>query len=638
MARTSYTARDIQVLEGLAPVRARPGMYIGGTGKEGYHHLLWEVVDNAVDEAINGYASWIQVTLRSDCRAVTVADNGRGIPVGEIKKFNKSALEVILTTLHAGGKFDQGSYVTSGGLHGVGSSVVNALSSSLVATVRRDGKEYRQEYRRGVARGPVREVGEARGSGTSIQFTPDDEIFGELSFDPDLIAERLEIKSYLSPGVRLVFRDQSRNVSREFKCEGGLKDYLSHVVDQAGTRSVLAEPFLYDRDDDGQRVHIALTWTDSAREKFISFVNGIPTRDGGTHEQGFKEGIVKAVRNYVETQNKLPRGITLTADDIREGAVGIVSLFIMEPQFQGQTKDRLNNPEVRSQVDGALRPALEQYFYNNGSVADAIVMRAIQAAKARMASRQAVQKVRRKSAVSHRLNLPGKLADCSSTDPTNSEIFIVEGDSAGGSAKQGRDRATQAILPLRGKVLNAETHSMAKVLANEELSNIVQALGCGIGKDFNADRLRYNRVILLMDADSDGHHISTLLLVFFYRYLPELIRQGYVYLAQPPLYRIQAGQKSYWAADEDEKARILEGLPGRVRPEITRFKGLGEMMPKTLFDTTLNPATRRLLQVVIPDGAQVETELVLSRLMGKDSAPRYEEIMERARTVEALDV
>ncbi len=648
MAAGRYTARDIKVMEGLEAVRKRPGMYIGGTGRAGLHHLLWELVDNAVDEAMNGYASHIQVILHKDARTASVVDNGRGIPVGIHPKFKKSALELVFTTLHAGGKFDQGSYVTSGGLHGVGASVVNALSSSLTVTVRREGAEWRQEYRRGKPRGDVRQVGPARGSGTRIQFTPDEQIFGERAFDPDKVREQLDVKAFLNPGLRIVLRDEARGVTHELQHEGGLRDYLEHLLKRSQQRSILGEPFVLEREDGGAvngggfplpvKLSLALHWTESPKEQLLSFVNGIPTQDGGTHEQGFRDAVVKAVRSWADTHEKFPRNLKVSAEDIREGLVGIISLFLVEPQFQGQTKDKLNNPEVRGQIDQMLRAALEQWLHEHGTAADLIVSRAIQAARARMASRAAVQQVRRKSPVSRRLNLPGKLADCSSNDPTISEIFIVEGDSAGGSAKQGRDRETMAILPLRGKVLNAEQATVAKVRGNNELSDLVRALGCGMGKDLDLSRLRYHRVILLMDADSDGHHIATLLLTFFYRYLPELIHQGHVYLAQPPLYRITGGKKTWWAADDREKERILARLPARVKPEIMRFKGLGEMMPRTLFETTLDPRRRRLLQVTIPEGHRSDTEVVISSLLGRDPSARYKEIMARAGEVEELDV
>ena len=586
---SNYTPDSIKALSDQEHVRQRPAMYIGGTGRQGLHHLIWEIVDNSIDEVMNGHATVIQVTLARGGRTLSVTDNGRGIPVGLNRKTGENALTLVLTTLKAGGKFDNDNYKTAGGLHGVGSSVVNFLSSSLTARIRRDGREWRQDYRRGVARGPVRDTGPARGTGTKITFTPDAEIFGDVPFDPQLIEERLDVKAYLNPGLRIVFRDEHSperkgGRSREFKHDGGLSDFVAKLLSQSTARGVTPETFRLTRDDaeSASRVDVALAWTDAPRERFLSFVNTIPTDDGGTHEAGLKSGLLAAVRNFMGTHGLEPRGIKLSAEDLREGVVGVISVFVPEPQFQGQTKDKLNNPEVKALVEGALRPALEQWLHEHRAWGEAVVLRAVQAARARMASRQAATKVRRKSAVSHRLNLPGKLADCSSSDPSLCELFIVEGDSAGGSAKQARDRTTQAILPLRGKVLNAYQASAAAVLKNQELDNIVKALGCGLGRDHNASRLRYDRVILLMDADVDGFHITTLLLTFFYCYLPGLIHGGHVYLANPPLYRIIAGKKTYWADDDREKARILGRLPPRVKPEISRFKGLGEMMPKTL--------------------------------------------------------
>ncbi|HIG73385.1 MAG TPA: type IIA DNA topoisomerase subunit B [Bacteroidetes bacterium] len=644
MAETTYTGADIQVLEGLEPVRKRPGMYIGGTGKAGLHHLIWEIVDNAVDEATNGYASLIEVTLHKDGKTVSVTDNGRGIPVDKHPTKKVSTLEVILTTLHAGGKFDGSSYITSGGLHGVGSSVVNALSTSLVAQVKRDGKLYEQRFARGLPVGKLKTVRRnVRGTGTTITFTPDEEIFDRVAFDAQTIKDNLEVKTYLNGALRIVFKDEAAGERIEFHHEGGIAEYLDHLVGQENTRRVHPDPFLLRQDEleDGLRTELCFVWTESPKEKIVSFVNGIPTRDGGTHEQGLKDGVTKAIRNYIETHDLGQRKLDITADDIREGMVAVVNLYHVDPQFQGQTKEKLNNPEARSAVSGAFRTEFEQYLNGHPSTAEGIVARIIQAAKARQASRAAAKNVRRKSAVSHRLNLPGKLADCSSTDPTESELFIVEGDSAGGSAKQGRDRLTQAILPLRGKVLNAEQAARSKVMGNKELSDIVDALGCGLGDDFDLAKLRYHKVILLMDADSDGHHIATLLLTFIYRYLPDLIIRGHVYIGQPPLFRIDAAKETHWALDEGHRDKILRQLKKkhpRSTPEIQRFKGLGEMMPKTLHETTLDPERRRLLQVSIPDDARVATEMTISDLMGKDAAPRFQFITEHAAEVEDLDV
>ncbi len=632
---SSYGAADIQVLEGIDAVRKRPGMYIGGTGVDGLHHLLWEIVDNAADEAMNGHASSVSVTLHKSGDTITVDDNGRGIPVGLHPKLKKSALEVILTTLHAGGKFDGTNYSSSGGLHGVGSSAVNALSSKLEARVRREGQEWVQHYRRGRPKAPVAPVGPARGTGTRITFTPDATLFEETTFDAERIRSRLEVKSFLHKGVRFIFRDQVNKVSHELKHDGGVVDFLGALVTKHEARSVLEAPFSLEKQN-GIQIDLALTWTDAPRERVRSFVNGIPTRDGGTHEQGLRDSLIKALRSFIETHALAPRGLTLTAEDLREGLIAVISLRVAEPQFQGQTKDRLNNPDVRGAVDSSVRPVLEQWLHDHRTQGEALVERAVQAARARIASRQAAKKVRRKSATSGRLNLPGKLADCSSRNPDECELFIVEGDSAGGSAKQARDRRTQAILPLRGKVLNAEQATLKRILGNEQLSNVVTALGCGLGGDFREDRLRYSRIILLMDADSDGSHIATLLLTFFYRYLRRLIEGGYVYLALPPLYRINVGKQTHWALDDADKDRILASLPSRAKPELTRFKGLGEMNPKTLFATTLDPAQRRLLQVTLDDPLQ--TDQTVSNLMGKDPSQRYRFIMERADEVGDLDV
>jgi DNA gyrase/topoisomerase IV subunit B len=637
---TSYDDKSIKLLQGIDHVRKRPAMYIGGTDSSGYHHLLWEIVDNCVDEAMNGHATTINVILHADGRSATVTDNGRGIPVGR-HATGRSTLEVVLTELGAGGKFDNASYKASGGLHGVGSSVVNALSEELVATVKREGAEWRQSYRRGKPRGDIARIGEARGSGTSIRFRPDPEIFGELGFDPDAVRERLEISAYIHRGLRILLKDEGRGTNDEFKIEGGIRDYVG-LLCKKNPRAPMMQAFWMEKettlDNGALKFEIALAWTDANRELFASFANGIPTGGGGTHEAGTRDAVTKALRTYIDTHELCPRGITLTADDIREGLVAVTSVFLSEPQFQGQTKDKLNNPEIKAPIESAIRIGLEQYLNTNRTIADVVVTRVIQAARARLASRTAEDNVRRKSAVNNRLNLPGKLSDCSSSDPTKGELFIVEGDSAGGSAKQGRDRETQAILPLRGKVLNAEQASLAKVLENQELSNIVSALGTGIGKDFDASRLRYHKVILLMDADSDGHHITTLLLTFFYRYLPQMISGGWLYIAQPPLFRIDVGQQTWWARDEADKARILKKLPPRAQPEITRFKGLGEMSAKMLADTTLDPRRRTLLQVTIPDGERVATEQTIVDLMGKDAAPRFREIMENSGEVDDVDV
>jgi DNA gyrase subunit B/topoisomerase-4 subunit B len=614
-------------------------MYIGGVGSAGLHHLVWEILDNSIDEAMNGYASNITVTLHDDGASITVADDGRGIPVDKHPKTKKSALEVIFTTLHAGGKFEAGNYKTAGGLHGVGASVVNALSKELVATVKREGAAWQQRFKQGVPVNGVVKTGPARGTGTTVFFRPDATIFPKIEFDPDVIRQRLETSSYLHKGVRITFENEATGDKVVYQHEEGLVDYLKKILAERQAVAVHEAPFTLTRESDesGIRLDLALLWTQSTDEHLRSYVNGIPTGSGGTHENGFRAGLGKAVRNFIETHNLSPKGVTLTAEDIREGLVAVLSVFIQEPQFQGQTKDRLNNPETAAAVDSQVRPALEHWLNTNISVAESIVARIILAARAREASRAAQQEVTRKTATSNRLTLPGKLSDCTSPGRDDSEIFIVEGDSAGGSAKQGRDRARQAILPLRGKVLNTESASLAKVLENKELSDLVTALGCGLGKNFDITRLRYGKIIILADADSDGHHIATLLLTFIYRHMPQLMTSGHVFLAQPPLYRIDIGKETFWALDDAHKGRLLKAHGnGRSTPEITRFKGLGEMMPRVLWETTLNPRTRRLLRVQVAD--QIVTDRVINELMGKDPSARFRFIMDRAEDAVELDV
>lgn len=632
--KNRYDADDIQVLEGLEPVRMRPGMYIGGTDLHGYHHLMREILDNSIDEVINGHARRIDVVLDEDYRGCTIEDDGRGIPVARMRKYKKPAVEIILTTLHAGGKFNGDSYDVSGGLHGVGSSVVNALSEEMQVWITRDGSEHTQRYVRGKATTKLKKLGGRRGHGTRIYFRPDPSIFGpSLRFDPKRVKELLDAKAYLHPEVTIHYQDPRANEELTFHHPGGLEEFLPKVVAEAKRKPTHEQAFHLDHTD-YPRLQLIMGWTDGTNEMTMSYANGVRTSDGGSHEAGLKQAIVKAVRAYMAAKKRNPKGITISAEDIREGLVAILSVYIKEPQFQGQTKGRLNNPEAQPMVENIVRPALEQWLLHHGSIADRICDRVELAARARQASRAAAAQVQRKSAVSHRLNLPGKLADCSSTDPKSSELFIVEGDSAGGSAKTGRDRKTQAVLPLRGKVLNTMQASLAKVLDNKEIKNITDALGCGIGPTLDRSKLRYERIFLLMDADSDGNHIATLLLTFFLRHMPELVEEGHIYISRPPLFRIDTSKDTHWAVDEDERDQIVKGLPKNAKYEVSRFKGLGEMDAGDLKKTTLDPKTRLAVQVRIDEDAHD----MMQKLMGKDPSPRYDFIMERAREADAEDL
>lgn len=632
----TYTTNQLKVLEGLEAVRKRPGMYIGGVHKRGLHHLLWEIVDNSIDEVMNGHATEIIVRLHEGAKTVSVEDNGRGIPVDIHPEYKISGLELILTKLHAGGKFEAGSYKHSGGLHGVGASVVNALSEKLVAEVKRGGYIYSLEFSRGEAQGKLekRKGGAKSAHGTTITFTPDPLIFQDsTTLDINVIQERLDISAYLHRGVKITLIDEDSGREQIFFHEGGIEDYLEHILKEK-SRETVHEGFFRFQHDGEVRLEAAFCWTQSTDEQVRSFVNGIPTRNGGTHENGLRSSLVKVVRDYINTHKLQPKGVQIGAEDIREGWVALLSAYVLEPQFQGQTKDRLNNPEVQPIVEQVTRSAIEQWFNEHSTAARAIVGRIVMAARARAASRAASQMVRRKSPT-RRLTLPGKLADCASEDPRKCELFIVEGDSAGGSAKMGRDRKTQAILPLRGKILNTENASLKKAVSNKEISDIVQALGCGIKSTFDLDQLRYDKIILLMDADADGHHISTLLLTFFFRHMPSLIHNGHVYIAQPPLYRIAVGKEVHWALSDDEREEITTAASDNAKIDIQRFKGLGEMMPKVLRDTTLDPKKRTLLRVTIED--ELGADLAMSQLMGRDASARFRFIMERAHEVEEID-
>ncbi len=636
-----YDEASIGMLEGLEAVRHRPAMYIGAPDKKGLHHLVWEVVDNSIDEFLNGHGDQITVTLHKSGDAITVTDHGRGIPVGMHPKYKIPTLELILTKLHSGGKFgEKEGYFRSGGLHGVGSSVVNALSKKLVATIKRDGFEWTQTFKRGKPADKIEKVGPNRLHGTTIYFEPDPEIFRVTHFDADWIKTRLDDVAYIHHGLKLYFKNEITGESFDLTHPGGLPEFLQRLVSESQKPAINAVPFYATKEGDEQ-IELTMQWTEATDESFRSFVNGIRTSDGGTHENGLKSGIVKAVRNFMETHDVKVKGIEITANDIREGLIGILSIFIRDPAFQGQTKEKLVNPEIAGVVEGFVRPALETWLNANMNMADQIVGRIVMAAHAQLASREAAQEIKRKSATQRRLNLPGKLTDCKSGDAEETELFIVEGESAAGPAKQGRNNMTQAVLPVRGKVLNSEGLTLTKTLSNQELADIVTALGTGAGEGFNINNIRYGKIILLMDADADGNHISTLMLTFFFRHMPELIRKGHLYIAQPPLYSIEIGKEKTWARDDGHKEEILEELARKrpnAKPVIMRFKGLGEMNPGQLAETTLDSRTRKLLRVTIE--SLIEADKTFSDLLGKDPATRYQFIMESASQVETeeLDV
>ncbi len=632
--KQEYGASQIQVLEGLEAVRKRPGMYIGSTGPRGLHHLVYEVVDNSIDEALAGNCSKIYVAINAD-GSITVEDDGRGIPVEVHPKTGLSTLETVLTVLHAGGKFGGGGYKVSGGLHGVGVSVVNALSEWLVAEVHRDGKAYRQEYKKGNPQTKLEVVGESDHTGTIISFMPDAEIFDEIEFSFDTLEYRLRELSFLNKGIKIIFEDkrEGKEKYRDFHYTGGLVEYVKFLNK---SRTGIHEDIVYiDKKVDDCLVEIAMQYTDGYTENIYSFANNINTHEGGSHLAGFKTALTKTINEYAKRNGALKdKDSNLSGEDIREGLTAVVSVKLPDPQFEGQTKTKLGNTFMRGIVDGVTVEELGSFLEENPNTAKVIVDKALRAQRAREAAKRARELTRRKS-VLESTSLPGKLADCSEKDPSKSEIFLVEGDSAGGSAKQGRDRNTQAILPLRGKILNVEKSRLDKILASDEIKNMITAYGCGIGNDFDLEKARYHKIIIMTDADVDGAHIRTLLLTFFFRYMRPLIEEGYVYAAQPPLYKVTKQKKEYYVYSDKELDDLLNEI-GRDKYDIQRYKGLGEMNPEQLWDTTMNPETRTLLQVTIEDAAIADE--IFSMLMGDKVAPRREFIQENAKYVRNLDV
>jgi len=639
-----YTAGKIKVLKGLEAVRKRPGMYIGSTGPRGLHHLVYEVVDNSIDEAMAGYCTGIQVTILED-NAIRVVDDGRGIPVDEHPTEKIPGVELAMTTLHAGGKFDRTTYKVSGGLHGVGVSVVNALSESLEVTVRRDGREYHQEYARGLKKTDLEDRGPADGSGTTIVFRPDPEIFPDLEYNFDTLSTRLRELAFLNKGLEIVLADE-RHVDEEgepiresYQYEGGLAEYVDYL---RGSRKAIHEKTCYfEASRDEAEIEMALQYDDGFSENVHTFVNNINTHEGGTHLTGLKAALTRTVNDYARNNNLFKKDDqSLSGDDVREGLTCVLSVKVREPQFEGQTKTKLGNSEVRGAVEAAVNEHLGIFLEENPRAAKSIIEKALQAARARQAARKARDLARRKSALESGV-LPGKLADCSIADPSVAELYLVEGDSAGGSAKQGRDRSYQAILPLKGKILNVEKARIDKILSNDEIRAMITAIGTGIREEFDIDNARYHKIIIMTDADVDGAHIRTLLLTFFFRQMRELIDEGYIYIAQPPLFRIQKGSTEHYAYTEREKEEFLQRITNGKGEDargvsLQRYKGLGEMNPDQLWKTTMDPETRTILQVTMESATEAAD--LFDRLMGDDVEPRREFIEKNAKYVKNLDV
>jgi DNA gyrase subunit B len=638
MDQSTYDAQQIQVLEGLEGVRKRPGMYVGSTGSRGLHHLVFEVVDNSVDEALAGFAHRIDVVIHRD-NTVTVTDDGRGIPVDTVPRVGKPGVEVVMTMLHAGGKFGGGVYKISGGLHGVGVSVVNALSEWLEVEVHRDGQRYTQRFERGRKASPLRASGKSTRPGTIVTFKPDPDIFVETEFDAKILADRLDELAYLNAGLVLTLADERSGQTQEFSHKGGITELIRS---QNKNKGAVGDPITIHRVRDGVEVDAAVQYNTGYLEHIFTYVNTINTTEGGTHLVGFRSALTRSINDYARRQGLLKNGeVSLQGDDVREGLTAVLSIKLPEPQFEGQTKTKLGNPEIKGLVDSVVGEELAEYFETHPSDARKIVAKAVQAAHAREAARQARDLVRRKNALDVS-TLPGKLADCTEKDPTKCEIFVVEGESAGGSAKAGRDRQFQAILPIQGKILNVEKARVDKMLGHEEIRALITALGTGIDKEFNFDKRRYDRVILMADADVDGAHIRTLLLTFLYRYMPVLLERGKVFIAQPPLYLIKAGKKGYYAYSDVERDEITADLGKQnLSYEIQRYKGLAEMNPDQLWETTMNPATRTLLQVELDrselNGAG-EIDALFKTLMGDEVEPRRQFIQKYAKEVRNLDI
>ncbi|MFD2627330.1 DNA topoisomerase (ATP-hydrolyzing) subunit B [Oceanobacillus kapialis] len=630
---SEYGADQIQVLEGLEAVRKRPGMYIGSTSEKGLHHLVWEIVDNSIDEALAGYCDRIDVTIEAD-NSITVKDNGRGIPVGIQKKTGRPALEVIMTVLHAGGKFGGGGYKVSGGLHGVGASVVNALSTSLDVHVHLDNKVHYLGFKKGVPQGEIEVVGETDVTGTITHFVPDPEIFETTEYNYDTLTQRLRELAFLNKGITITVEDKRTDQEPvSYFYEGGIKSYVEYIN---RTKEVLHEPFYAEGEDQGISVEVAIQYNEGFASSLYSFANNIHTYEGGSHESGFRTGLTRVINDYARKNNLFRENDpNLTGDDVREGMTAIVSVKHPDPQFEGQTKTKLGNSEARTITDAVFSEMFSKFLYENPSVAKIIVEKGLMASRARMAAKKARELTRRKSALEVS-NLPGKLADCSSKDAKISELYIVEGDSAGGSAKSGRDRHFQAILPLRGKILNVEKARLDKILSNNEVRAMITALGTGIGEDFDISKARYHKVVIMTDADVDGAHIRTLLLTFFYRYMRPLIEHGYIYIAQPPLYQIKQGKAIHYVYNEKALDQLLQELPQAPKPGIQRYKGLGEMNATQLWDTTMDPETRTLLQVDLADA--IDADQVFDMLMGDKVEPRRHFIEENAQYVKNLDI